>query len=62
MRYLREKDVLRLLPIRRSTLRRWEARGQFPRRRELGPRCVGWRSDEIDAWLESRPQRGGQHA
>ena len=47
MRYLREKEVLALVPVKRSTLRRWEQSDQFPRRRILGPRCVGWSEDEV---------------
>jgi prophage regulatory protein len=62
VRYLREKDVLARVPVKRSTLRRWEEKNRFPRRRVLGPRCVGWIEDEVKAWCESRPKRGGGDA
>lgn len=28
--------------------------GTFPKRRQLGPRSVGWFEHEVDAWLLSR--------
>lgn len=33
-------------------------RGEFPRPIRLGRRAVGWREDEIEAWLASRPVAG----
>ncbi len=30
------------------------AAGEFPRPVRLGAKAVGWRSDEIDAWIDSR--------
>lgn len=34
------------------------AAGEFPRPRKIGKRAVGWRSDEIDRWIQSRPEGG----
>ena len=28
--------------------------GTFPKQVNLGPRSVGWISDEVDAWIQSR--------
>lgn len=28
--------------------------GEFPKPLKLGERAVAWRSDEVDAWIESR--------
>jgi predicted DNA-binding transcriptional regulator AlpA len=36
------------------TFYRWEASGHFPRRIYLNPKCVAWRGDEIQAWMDSR--------
>jgi prophage regulatory protein len=36
------------------TLWRMERDGQFPRRRRLFGSTVGWREDEVRAWVESR--------
>jgi prophage regulatory protein len=30
--------------------------GEFPIPVKLGERAVAWRSDEVDAWIESRPR------
>lgn len=42
---------------KRPTLYRLEAEGRFPKRLKLGRGqggAVGWRSDEVDAWIEAR--------
>jgi prophage regulatory protein len=36
--------------------------GLFPRPVQLSLRAVGWRSSEVEAWLESRPRTGGKDA
>lgn len=46
--------------VSRVTAWRMERAGRFPQRVQLGDNSVGWRADEIDAWLESRPRVGGQ--
>jgi predicted DNA-binding transcriptional regulator AlpA len=33
------------------------SRGEFPLQVVLSARSVGWRSDEIDQWIASRPRR-----
>jgi predicted DNA-binding transcriptional regulator AlpA len=51
------KQVQRLLGVARETLRRWEKRNWFPRRRRLSGhprgRC-GYLKSEVNAWIESR--------
>ena len=37
-----------------TTYQRWESQGLFPKRIQIGPNCVGWYEDEIDAWAASR--------
>jgi prophage regulatory protein len=37
-----------------ATYYRWEAQGLFPKRVQIGPNCIGWYEDEIDAWASSR--------
>ena len=59
-RFIREKTVLKLIGDKgRTTLWRWEKNGQFPRRRKLGGRSVGWLVSEVAEWIASRPQVGG---
>lgn len=38
----------------RKSLERWEIQGIFPKRVQLSPNRIGWRSDEIYEWLEKR--------
>jgi prophage regulatory protein len=51
----RSEDVQAQLGVSRRCLVQWESRGQFPRRRRLGGRTVGWLRDDIIAWLKHRP-------
>lgn len=41
--------------LSRASIYAMIARGDFPRPIKLGERAVGWRSEEIDAWLAARP-------
>jgi len=52
---LRPKDVQRMSGLSRTTIWRLEQRGLFPLRRQLGARIVGWREEDVSAWLESLP-------
>lgn len=38
----------------RSTIYQRIKDGTFPRPVSLGPHCVRWRSDSIDAWIEAQ--------
>ena len=46
--------VCEVTGLSKATIYRLLARGEFPARVKLSPRCVGWRVAEIDAWLEDR--------
>ena len=50
---LRPKDVCARLKISRSTLYSWVAQNRFPRQARYGVRAVGWRSDDVERWIES---------
>lgn len=56
MRILKTREVLKASGLSRTTLWRYERAGSFPRRLKLGPNRVGWRADEVEAWIESRPR------
>jgi prophage regulatory protein len=45
--FLREKQVLKILPIGRSTLWAGVKTGRFPRPIKLGPRTTVWRAKDI---------------
>lgn len=57
-RILRCREVERLLRLSKGTIYRLIGKAAFPRPIKLGPRAVGWRSDEIDEWLAGRERAG----
>jgi prophage regulatory protein len=42
------------IKLSRVTIWRMENAGRFPRRVHVTPRCIGWREEEIDAYLTGR--------
>lgn len=53
---LRRLDVQRVTGLSKATLWRLVKAGAFPQPIKLSERAVGWKADEIDAWIESRPR------
>ena len=53
-RILRRTEVLRYVGLGKTTLYKLISQGEFPRPLQLSPRAVGWRAEEVDAWLDSR--------
>lgn len=53
-RFIREKECQQLTGLSRSCRYRLEKAGQFPSRRKLGGRSVGWSLSEVLAWKDSR--------
>ena len=54
MRILRMNEVVERSGLSRTTIWRLERRQEFPPRRKLGPKAVGWLDDEIEEWIRSR--------
>ena len=54
MKFLGIKQVLELTGLSRTSVWRFEKNGDFPKRRKLGPRRVGYVDSEISNWMESR--------
>lgn len=54
----RSEDVQRKTKLSKATINNLEKKGLFPKRVLLSPygRAVGWRSDEVDAWIKTRTQ------
>ncbi len=52
-RYLRIRDVLRIVPIGRSTLFRLADHGKFPKPAKFGAVAV-WKEAEIKEWIDQR--------
>lgn len=48
---LRRTQIEQMLGISRSSIYQMMADGEFPRPLKLGRRAVGWRSDDIETWL-----------
>jgi prophage regulatory protein len=59
---LRLPEVLKATGLSRTSIWELEQAGTFPRRRRLTARAVAWRSDEIEAWMRSRPEIAAQAA
>lgn len=57
---MRLPAVIEAVGLGRSAIYALEARGEFPKRRKLTLRASAWRSDEINAWIESRPAATSQ--
>ena len=57
-RILRYPDVARITGLSRKTVERRIAAGEFPTPVRLGQgaRAVGFRSDEVQEWIRSRPR------
>ncbi|MDU3898130.1 MAG: AlpA family phage regulatory protein [Enterobacter sp.] len=53
-RVIREAECRQLTGICRTTRYMMEREGQFPPRRKLGGRAVGWLLSEVVAWQQSR--------
>lgn len=53
---LRPAEADKLCGISKSTRYRLEAAGQFPKRIILTERASGYYSDEVAAWIDSRPR------
>ena len=59
---LRLNDVIARTGLSRTVIYRRMAAGTFPRMVELGPRAVGWRESDIEAWIESLATKTQQAA
>jgi prophage regulatory protein len=57
---IREPELLKLVGLSRSTLWRRETAGDFPKRRQISNRSVGWVLSEIQQWITSRPLAEGK--
>ena len=55
-RVLRKSDVEQMTGLTERTLRNMEYAGKFPKRFTINPggRVVGWRSVEVQNWIDAR--------
>ena len=57
---LREKKVMEITGLSRTTIWRQEKKGNFPQRRKISERAIGWLRSEITRWLEDRKIVGAE--
>lgn len=50
--FVREREVLKVFPVSRSTWRTGIAEGRYPAPVKLGERAVGWKVGDINALIE----------
>ena len=50
--------VVKRTTISRSRLYALLKAGKFPKPLRLGARAIGWRVEEVDAWIAARPAGG----
>lgn len=55
MSVLRMQQVLVATGLSRMTIYRLEKSGCFPSRLQLSANAIGWRKEDVEAWINSRP-------
>ena len=55
---IRMPEVARTTSLSKSTIYDLIKANKFPRPKRLGKRAVGWLTDDIQNWIESRPLGG----
>jgi len=58
--YIRQRQLLKLLPFSSATLWRLIGRGEFPKPMKLSRNVTAWSSVEIGDWLKSRSGNNAQ--
>ena len=54
-RMVREAERCEITGVPRTPWRDMEEKDEAPRRRQLGPRAVGWKLSELMKWVDERP-------
>ena len=62
MRILRLPEVSQATGLSRSTIYRLVRSGTFPQSVALTARTIGWRIDEVEAWIAARAKTFKDHA
>jgi predicted DNA-binding transcriptional regulator AlpA len=53
---LKPEEAMNRTGLSRATIWRLEKKGDFPKRVQISEGRVGWYSDEVDEFIESRPR------
>ena len=54
--YIRERNLLRVLPFSSPTLWGWSKAGRFPQPYKLGDRVTAWKVGDVRAWMAAQPR------
>jgi prophage regulatory protein len=60
---IREKELIQVVGLSRTSIWRKEKAGTFPRRVKLGKggRATGWLRSSVEEWLDSLKEPAGQN-
>ncbi len=56
MRYIRFKELRKLIPLGRTTIWRMMREGRFPQSRRIGRMAAAWLESEVEEWIKERVQ------
>ncbi len=54
VRIIRWPELHKMLKASRSTIDRWENNGKFPKKVHIGENSIGWKSDEVEEFINNR--------
>ena len=54
MRIIRTEDLTRRLGLSRATILRNVKAGRFPAPIKISQRAIGWRIDDVEAWIAAQ--------
>ncbi|MDP2715502.1 AlpA family transcriptional regulator [Rheinheimera sp.] len=54
MQLIRLRDVLKKVPVSKTTWYAMVTKGDAPAAFQIGPRSVAWSEEEIDEWIQQR--------
>lgn len=61
MRYIRFKELRKLIPLGRTTIWKMMREGRFPQSRRIGKVATAWLENEVEDWIKERAQDGGNN-
>jgi prophage regulatory protein len=60
MRYIRFKELRKLIPLCRTTIWRMMREGRFPQSRRIGKVATAWLENEVEEWIRQRAREGNK--
>ena len=52
--YVRMADLIKFIPVSKSSIWRMSKAGKFPKGVKLSEKVTAWKAQEVQAWLESK--------